>query len=192
MTTPAPDLHSWVTELSTLYQHVWQLLVRGVKDRRAAARNPTLATVAPSGMPQARTVVLRAADQAGAMLEVHTDIRSAKISELRTNRFAALHIWDASAHLQTRLETEVTILSGADVEAMWLRVPDAARISYGGLPKTGAPIATSLSYTKTPDRDAFAVLQMRILAMDIVHLGPEHRRARFERGDGWAGQWLAP
>jgi pyridoxamine 5'-phosphate oxidase len=186
------DLHAWAADLATLHAHVWQLLTRGVRDRRAAARHPTLATVSIDGKPQARTVVLRAADQARATVDIHTDIHSAKIAELRARPFAALHIWDASAHLQMRLESEVTILTGADVAAIWARVPDVARLSYGCTPVPGVPIASALDYVKVPDQAAFAVLRMQIMSMDIVHLGPNHRRAAYKLADQWAGQWLVP
>lgn len=46
--------------------------MRGVDDRHAPARHPTLATVNSEGKPQARTVVLRAADQRSATLDIHT------------------------------------------------------------------------------------------------------------------------
>ena len=187
-----PDLHNWAADLGTLHDQVWTLLSRGVKDRRAGARHLTLATVALNGKPQARTVVLRAADQHNATLDVHTDIHSAKIAELRANPFAALHVWDSSAHLQMRIEVEVTILTGPEVADIWARVPDPARLSYGSTPTPGEPIASSLAYTKKPDQAAFAVLRMTISAIDIVHLGPNHGRARFKRENQWAGQWLAP
>jgi pyridoxine/pyridoxamine 5'-phosphate oxidase len=55
-------LHPWAADLSDLHAQVWTRLMRGVRDRRASSRHPTLATVTPDGKPQARTVVLRAAD----------------------------------------------------------------------------------------------------------------------------------
>lgn len=186
------DLHPWAADLTTLHAQIWTRLSRGVRDRHAPARHPTLATVTTAGMPQARTVVLRAADAGAATLDIHTDLRSAKVAELRANPLAALHIWDASAHLQTRIETEVAILSGTDVADLWANVPDASRLSYGCTPAPGAPIPTALAYDKAPDAATFAVLRLTVLAIDAVHLGPSHRRARFERATHWAGQWLAP
>ena len=69
--------------LSQLYAEVWARLTRGVHDRHAPARHPTLATAAPEGRPQARTVVLRAADKAAGTLDIHTDLRSAKVKDVR-------------------------------------------------------------------------------------------------------------
>ena len=168
------DPHPWASNLDTLHAQVWTCLIRGVKDRRAPARHPALATVAASGLPRARTVVLRSADRLTGCLDIHTDIHSAKVTELRARPHAALHVWDGAAHLQLRLETE------------------GSRVSYGSQPPPGRPIAAALGYVKSPDPASFAVLRLRVDAVDVVHLGPDHRRARFERQDQWQGQWLAP
>lgn len=186
------DLHPWADQLDTLHAQVWRLLVRGVADRHAAARHPTLATSSLTGWPEARTVVLRAADAMVATLDIHTDLSSAKVVELRHNPRATLHIWDAAACLQTRIKVTVTVMSGEDVSAIWARVPDPSRQSYGTLPPPGQPIATALSYDKAPDLSTFAVLRCSVQVLDVLHLGPQHRRARFDRADGWMGQWLAP
>ena len=186
------DPHPWATTLEGLHDQAWQRLIRGVADRRAPARHPTFATLSPDGWPEARTVVLRAADRATAMIEVHTDIHSAKVAALQATPRAALHVWEAGAHLQIRLTTTVTILSGVDVAEAWARVPDPSRQSYGTQPPPGQPIPTALAYAKPGDPQSFAVLRCAVQAMDLVHLGPQHRRARFARADGWAGQWLAP
>ena len=187
-----PDPHPWAATLPTLHAEVWARLVRGVHDRRAAARHPTLATVAPDGAPQLRTVVLRAADRAQAQLTVHTDLRSGKVDDLRAEPRAALHVWDRGAHLQLRLSARATILTGSAVADLWARLPDPARLAYGGTPSPGHALPDALAYDKTPDPAAFAVLQLDVEAMDILHLGRLHRRAVFARADGWAGQWCAP
>ena len=74
-----PDLHPWAADLSDLYAQVWARLVRGVRDRRAQTCHITLATVTPHGKPQARTVVLRAADKGTGTLDIHTDLHLAKV-----------------------------------------------------------------------------------------------------------------
>lgn len=186
------DLHAWATDLDTLLAQVWARLLRGVGDRHAPARHPVLATVAPDGTPEARTVVLRAADPVAGTLDMHTDLRSAKVTALRLNPLAALHVWDGTAHLQTRITASVEVLAGEAVSSLWQRVPETSQAAYGTLPAPGTPIATALDYRKTPDPAAFAVLRCTVLAIDALHLGPDHRRAGFDRADGWRGQWLAP
>ncbi len=186
------ELHGWATELETLLAQVWARLVRGVGDRHAPARHPVFATVAADGTPEVRTVVLRAADPVAGVVEVHTDLRSAKVAALRGNPLAALHVWDGAAHLQTRITASVEVLTGEAVTALWQRVPETSQAAYGTMPAPGSPIGAALDYRKTPDPAAFAVLRCTVLDIDAVHLGPNHRRARYGRVDGWRGQWLAP
>lgn len=186
------DPHPWAATLEGLQHEVWTRLIRGVHDRRAAARHPTLATVAPGGAPQARTVVLRGADRATARLRVYTDVQSAKVAELRARPEAALHVWDSGAHLQMRLSASAAILTGEAVADLWGQLSDGARLAYGSDPAPGRPLPDALAYRKQPDPAAFAVLELALQEMDILHLGPQHRRARYTRADGWAGEWRAP
>jgi len=187
-----PDLHAWANNLSQLHLEIWLRLARGVHDRHAPARHPTLATVTQDGKPQARTVVLRAVNTLAGTLDIHTDLRSSKVQQLQATPYAAVHVWDASAHLQLRLDVGVTVLTGIDVAAIWAAVPEGSKLSYGSTPAPGQSIAQALAYTNTPDAKHFAVLRLSVQTIDALHLGANHRRARFDRLDDWAGEWLAP
>lgn len=192
-TDAAHDPHPWALDLDTLHYHAWQRLIRGVRDRHAPARHPTLATVSADGFPQARTVVLRAADRSRQHLEIHTNLFSAKVEELRQTPVAALHVWDSGSSLQIRLLADVTIITGADAAAAWSAVPDRSRRAYSSDHRPGKPIASALDYEQTPDPQAFAVLRMELRQMELLHLGNQHhRRALFSRDDDWAGKWLVP
>ena len=175
-----------------MYAHAWHRLVRGVHDRHAPARHPTLATVSPEGWPQARTVVMRAVDRSKRRLEIHTNLHSPKIADLTTTPVAALHIWDSGSRLQIRLQAEVEIVHGDQVASTWSAVPERSRTAYSRNPIPGQPIAEALAYELRPDPAAFAVLYLKVGVMDLLHLGHEHRRAQFTSDLDWAGQWLAP
>jgi pyridoxine/pyridoxamine 5'-phosphate oxidase len=137
-------------------------------------------------------VVLRAADRLNGRLEIHTNSYSAKIADLTATPVAALHIWDTRSSLQIRLQADVTIAQGAQVASAWSAVPERSRMAYSCNQLPGQPIATALAYEPQPDPAAFAVLHLDIRVMDLLHLGPDHRRAQFSRDLDWAGQWLAP
>jgi pyridoxamine 5'-phosphate oxidase len=184
--------HPWAASLPDLYSQVWARLVRGVADRRSPARHPTLTTVSTDGKPKARTVVLRAVDLTAQTLDIHTDLRSGKIADVAATPFAALHIWDAGAHLQVRLEAEVALLSGTEIADIWSTLPAHTRATYGIMPAPGQPIADALGYVKTPIADHFGVLRLMVETIEVLHLGPDHRRARFALEDAWAGTWLVP
>jgi pyridoxine/pyridoxamine 5'-phosphate oxidase len=141
----------WALTVASLHDEVWSRLVRGVHDRHAPARRPALATVSRAGRPEVRTVVLRGANQKQAELTVHTDLRSPKVASLRTNPFAELHVWDASAQLQTRLEAHATILAGEAVAPVWASLSEGAQQGYGTLPTPGEMIAEPLAYERQSD-----------------------------------------
>jgi pyridoxamine 5'-phosphate oxidase len=187
-----PDPHPWASTLPTLLDQVWARFSRGVHDRHAAARHIALASVSPDGAPQVRTLVLRAADRPTASLRVFTDAQSAKMDDLRTNPQAAVLVWDGAAHLQIRAKARVQILTGDATAPFWAKLSDGARLSYGGTPATGAAIPEALSYHKSRDPAAFTILHLDLQELDILHLGPRHRRARFTRAGEWAGSWCVP
>ena len=194
-TPPAPKDRAtpdWSTTLPGLRWRVWQMLARGVADRHAPARHIALATTSPDGAPPVRTVVRRAADEAAATLDIHTDLRSGKVTALRARPQAEVLVWDPRTHLQARLSGEVTILTGPAAAALWARVPQAARPLYGAEPPPGTPIPEALAYATADGTAAFAVLRLTLARIEVLHLGDRHRRAAFLREGGWQGQWLSP
>ena len=179
-------------DLRAFLDHAWQRLSRGVADRRSDARHVSFATVSPDGLPEVRTVVLRAARQSSAMVEVHTDAASAKITALATQPHAQLMIWDERTKLQIRMSARVEVLGGAAVADVWNRVPELSRRSYGKAPEPAAPIDHPHAYEVLSDPSAFRVVRCHLETIDLVELGEVHRRAVFARDTNWAGQWLVP
>jgi len=182
----------WHTTLPGLHARAWDILTRGPADRHSPARHIALATTAPDGTPELRTVVLRAADRTTATLDIHTDLRSAKITALRHTPTAQTLAWDPRAHLQIRATGTATILTGPEAAALWARVPEASRPAYGATPPPSTPIPEALAYTHTDGASAFAVIRLTLPTLDLLNLGDSHRRARFDRADDWRGQWLSP
>lgn len=181
------------TTLDAMHTQVWQRLMRGTKDKKAPENQPVLATAGLSGGAEVRTVVLRAASQAEARIEVHTDLLTDKVAELRADPCASLHVWNAKARLQTRLRLRVEILSGDQVAEVWANVPEGSRAAYGPDPAPATPIDTADGFARVPAADRFAILRGHVEEIDVVHLGQDqHRRALFRASDGFVGIWLVP
>ncbi len=178
--------------LEATLDEVWARLARGVADARAPARHPVLATQGTRGFAEARTVVLRGADRAAARLEIHTDARSAKAAELAAAPGATVHVWDKGARLQMRLRVAVEIVTGAEADAAWARVPEGARLQYGGAPAPGAEIAAPDAHAPGAERAQFALLACAVREIETLRLGEPHARALFLAEAGWHGRWLAP
>ena len=180
----------WWQTLPETLDRVWQLLGRGVADRRSAARHPVLATTGAGGA-EARVVVLRGADRAAGLLRAYADLRSAKVTELRADPRATLLVWDAGAHLQMRLRVTVTVFPGSAAD--WARVPPVSARVYGAKPAPGLPVASPETVAFTPDGAMFGVLECSLRGIETLHLGEDiHRRALFMPQNGWRGGWLSP
>jgi len=181
-----------MNDLGGFLDSAWRILARGVSDSGSAARLPALATVSPQGWPEVRTVALRGADRAQALLSVHTDPTTAKVAALRADPRAELHVWEPGAQMQIRLAVRVVVQVGKAVADIWAQVPEASRGSYGTTPAPGTLIDGPYDYEKPGVQSGFAVLTCRVHRIDLVHLEVPHRRAVYAGEDGWSGCWVAP
>ncbi len=181
-----------ITTLSGLLDLVRRRIAAGMTDKDAASRLPVLATRDAEGWPTARTMVLRGFDAENWTLDLHSDADAAKVLQLTDGPRAMLQFWDAEAALQVRMRAHVIRLPHEEEKALWQHVPEPARAQYGTVPPPGTPIAAANAWHPNPRPARFAVLRARIVRIEALHLGEIHRRARFEREEGWQGSWLVP
>ncbi|MCJ2035707.1 pyridoxamine 5'-phosphate oxidase family protein [Methylobacterium sp. J-068] len=196
--TPLPPFHD---DLDAALAQVWRLLEEGPALRRNAFHMPALATVDADGQPQVRTVVLRAADRAAGTLRFHCDRRSAKAAEIAASGVAALHGYDSASKIQIRAAGPATLhTDDALAEAAWTGAMAMSRVCYGADPAPGAILPEGHAYT-LPDaetaltlgRPNFCAAILRVARLEFLYLDRRgHRRAAWERADGWAGCWLVP
>lgn len=176
-------------DLPDLDQHLWGRLAEGAARADDPFRFVVFATSGADG-PEARTVGLRRAERASREVEVHSDLRTAKVAALRADPRAQLLFWDVATQLQLRLSVDVRLVAADPVR--WARVPSAARDNYGTDPAPGLPLATPDALARTPDIDQFIALVGRVRSIDAVSLAHEpHRRAMFDDTSPH-GRWVAP
>ncbi len=168
-------------DFESLRAKIWQELQRAVGERDHEWRTPVLAGVDADGLPQARTVVLRQADPLPSTLQVYTDSRSPKVTELLRHRGAVLVFWSRRLSWQLRARVTVQVQTdGERVEAAWERVSrTAAAADYL------APAAPGSVFALTGPGDHashhLAVLLARVESFDWLELAREgHRRVRFD------------
>ena len=184
-------MQSFLETPEEIRQQICKELVRATRDRHHAWRTPVLATATADGSVNARTVVLRkvSISDAGGTLEIYTDRRSNKVSELILQPNACLVFWSARLNWQLRVRAEVSIQTdGPQVQSLWHTVRQTrAAGDYLGSSAPGAPLQMSDEGTARPDVEAsavdepngyFAVLTARISEIDWLELGGgKHRRA---------------
>jgi pyridoxamine 5'-phosphate oxidase len=203
MTDPFPI----ADDFDAVLDDIWKRLGRGAADRRSAMHTPAVGSIDAHGHVSQRIMVLRKVDRPAGTLRFHTDIRSAKATQVTTSSVGILG-YDAGAKIQIRATGSAAILTGGpDVEAAWAATSASGRRSYlttfapgtvseaptSGLPTAIAARVPAIEET-TAGRAHFGLLIVTLDRLEWLHLAHDgHRRAGFARiGDDWRGQWLIP
>jgi pyridoxamine 5'-phosphate oxidase len=180
-----------LADLGEIRAAVWRELLLACRDKAHAWRTPALATSSTEG-GQARTVVLREADDVTQTLFVFTDARASKVAELQQQPRATLLMWSPALSWQLRLRVQVDVhTDGLAVTSRWARLQHSpAAQDYLAPQPPGAPALASPTPHAGEQRHFFAVLSARVLALDWLELHPQgHRRALF---DAQGARWLTP
>lgn len=174
---------------------IWEALARASRARESPWRTPVLATVSADGAPQARMLVLRAADSRARRLELHSDSRSAKFHSIAGNPLVELCFWHPAAGLQLRAAGEGRVeTSLARRESAWARVPDESRRNYRTESAPGA-ILPGPDANRAADGFAnFAILDVEVSRLEWLWLGGvRHERGRAAwDGRRWGVELLVP
>lgn len=185
-------------QLETLGPEVWGWLEAALVDRRDPFRTPAVVTVGLDGIPQARTVVLRAVDAAAWTLDFYTDVRSAKHDELANAPAAAWLFYDAARSLQIRATGIASVHVGDSVaDAAWASSALASRAAYVSKTSPGSVIGAPAPSVFLQDdaqaesgRTNFCAVRCTVREFDVLQLHSQgHRRAKV-RADH--AVWLAP
>jgi pyridoxine/pyridoxamine 5'-phosphate oxidase len=200
------ELEQW-SNLDSIYRHIWAALVRGAADRKDEFHLPVVATIR-NGVPEQRVVVLRKAIEDERELWFHTDIRSAKVRDIRARSTCSLLFYHARKQFQVRVLASASIHdSDAVAKQQWERTSLTSRRCYCGEETPGEVVEKMTSglpaflheRQPTPDeseegRKHFAVVRCTVQSLEwllLHHAG--HRRAKFEYGNDAIRQtWLVP
>lgn len=180
--------------LEAIQDAVWaQLAAAAVSGQRHPWRTPVLATT-DGVVADARTVVLRETDAMARRLWLYTDVRAAKVAQLRSHPVGTLVMWSPELGWQLRCRVELGLEPpGLATSSRWARVKlsPAVQDYLSPLPPGTALATASPPPGATERRDHFGVVTAQVLAIDWLELHPQgHRRARFDHHAGAA--WLQP
>lgn len=189
-------------DLEASLAHALKMLSRGAKDRRAASHTFTVVTNGLAGSPQPRIVVNRGYDPETRSLRFHTDARSLKLDEIRADPRAAVHVYDAKAKIQLRIQALATVHSDDALrQGAWDATRDFSRICYRVIPAPGDvlddPTTVGFADETTPDDgvENFVAVTLAIQSLEWLYLAAlGHRRARFAWGENdlISQTWLVP
>ena len=180
-------------------QAIWQKLTHAV-----SARSPftlmQLASVAENAQPQIRTIVLRDFSLAPASLLFTTDVRSAKVQEMRDNPQVSLLGWDAENSFQLRLEGKAGCVDEGELRrTVWQKLRPAAQQLFYSPDSPGEilddPDAlrsghASASLADPPEN--FALIRIMIERVESLDVSsePHQRREFLLRANVWTGRLL--
>ena len=199
---------SQINDIGFVEQTCWQMLSDAVKDRNHAMHTVVIGT-ADGALAQLRTVVLRRVDIDTRKVYFHTDIRSAKIGQIRTTGLLSWLAYDPSRRSQIRLSGP-TILHHGDELARhhWSGTAHFSRRCYllpegpGQLLMQDVTTAderlSNFSYSKEESEagfEQFVVVETSVDSMEWYYtFSRGNRRALFSYQEGQLvdAAWLTP
>ena len=196
-----------------IIKQIWSMFDNAIKDRGSPFRIPVFICGDQKEF-DGRIVVLRKSDQKNRVLQFHSDIRSDKISKLKSNSKASFLFYDKDEKIQVRAKVNCVINYKNEItEQSWLKTGHISRKCYlvDNGPGTESEIPTSgllpekdnFDYTMEESEkgyENFTVIQCKINSLEWLYLAAKgHRRARFEYGDNLGSDttfvrknWLVP
>ena len=196
--------------LSELEKHLWLLLLNGTLRPKDDFHVAAFGSIDTDGLPDLRTVVVRKALPTEKQIWLHTDIRAAKIEQIKNNPSVSWLFYDNKKRIQIRLKATATIHANDEIsEKQWSKTPTKSRRSYITLAAPGSPNdepTSGLNPTfeardPTPEESEigqpnFAVVITQIEALEWLFLHHSgHRRAIFRyntEGVVLSSSWLIP
>jgi len=191
--------------LALIEKDCWVRLVAGAEKSRNPFHTPSVATYAKDGL-SLRTVVLRRALPETRELRFHTDIRSPKWNELKSNSSISALFYDASARIQLSIKGEATLHRNHVItEEAWLKTNLSSRrcyltphdpSSFSDFPTSGLSEDLEQGNFDLPESESgysnFGIVSIQVKSIDwlwLNHAG--HRRAYFDyQNDDF--HWLIP
>jgi hypothetical protein len=194
-----------VAELDNILAQSWEKLQQA-KRGKAGNRYITVCNFA-QGYPNAYTVVLRDVLPHERQLIFYTDVRSEKVTEIKSNPSVTVVYYDDADHMQIILKAEATFHHQDDIAKQhWQQSGYKGRRSYlaeqapsSVLTKEGDGLEY-LGDKKFDDSDPagyenFGVVVLKANFLEYLQLNPDgNRRARFktDQHNGWMGEWITP
>ena len=196
-----------------IIKKIWSMLGDAIKNRSSQFRIPTFICGNQNDF-DGRIVVLRKSNIDERLLQFHSDIRSEKISKLKSNNKAALLFYDKEEKIQVRAKVKCTINHKNKItEESWSKTAHISRKCYlvenGPGTETENPTSglkpelDNFDYTMEESEkgyENFTVIQCKVISFEWLYLAAKgHRRARFEYGDNLGSgttfvkkTWLVP
>tara|TARA_R110002124_G_scaffold100107_4_gene246579 strand:- start:10075 stop:10701 length:627 start_codon:yes stop_codon:yes gene_type:complete len=187
-----------------------ELLSNAVDERAAPFRTPVVASISEDGegrpIPDSRIMVLRSFRASDRRITLFSDIRSAKIDQIKAYPTISVLFYDPAKRLQIRLAGRCEVHRADRLsEVSWQSLSSTNKRSYSIQPSPGTWLPQATAYNLSPksehgpasssDASNFCVLETRYNRLEWLYLAPQgHRRALFTWDSAAVADahWLAP
>jgi hypothetical protein len=180
-----------------IHAQIWNELCRASLDRHHEWRTPVMATSTKDSTVNARTVVLRHVSRDEELIEIYTDSRSSKFTELSQNSSAQFVFWSTRLNWQLRVRTECKLLSsGSYVDSLWQNVKQSPSSGDYFTPTAPGTAIDSVNGRVDPkeknkeQKNYFAVISCKVTEIDWLELSRVGHRRAMLKDKQW--QWLVP
>jgi|TARA_B110000438_G_scaffold296684_1_gene341764 3-hydroxyisobutyrate dehydrogenase len=199
-----PDYYN---NLDEVYSKIWNLLNSGLQERNAPFHIPVFISGAQNKF-DGRIIVLRGVSEKENKIWFHSDIRSNKIKDLKSNPNGVLLFYDKNEKIQLRI-TGMTKINYQDniTKQSWKKTAHMSRQCYLGNYAPGSDISLPTSgLTENIDNSKytleeseigyknFCVVEIFINSIEWLYLAAKgHRRAYFSlKNKNLERKWLIP
>jgi len=187
----------------------WNDRGAAIGDPTSPVRTPVLISVSTGGLAQGRTVVLRGFNRQQRQLQIYTDVRSAKVAQLRAQPACTLVAYQPNPMMQLRLSTNAIVNHNNEItHEAWAVMPGPNRCNYLTDPDPGSisvqvtdgrPVINAESVPTNDENEIayshFSVIVFTINELEWLYLPRRgHRRAQFiwDGADSLQSDWLIP
>lgn len=152
-----------------------------------------LATGDPDGYPGLRTVILRSIAP-GLNLSFFTDVRSAKVEQMRKNPCVSLLFYHPGKHWQLRIEGQARIREGEQSASLWDGIPLESRKNYTSRTHPGSKISSPADVKYISNATFFCVVEINSRRIESLQLQytPHRRRLLYKENHRWEVTYLVP
>ena len=196
-------------DLAGALERSWRLLEEAIDDPTSPVRTPVLISISTGGLAQGRTVVLRSFNRQQRQLKIYTDVRSAKVTQLRAQPACTLVAYQPNPMMQLRLSTNAMVNHNNEcTHEAWAVMPGPNRCNYLTDPDPGLisvqatdgrPVINAESVPTNNENEIayshFSVIVFTINELEWLYLPRRgHRRAQFiwDETNSLQSDWLIP
>ena len=196
-------------DLAGALERSLRLLEEAIDDPTSPVRTPVLISISTGGLAQGRTVVLRSFNRQQRQLKIYTDVRSAKVAQLRAQPACTLVAYQPNPMMQLRLSTNAMVNHNNEcTHEAWAVMPGPNRCNYLTDPDPGLisvqatdgrPVINAESVPTNNENEIayshFSVIVFTINELEWLYLPRRgHRRAQFiwDETNSLQSDWLIP